>query len=90
MESIQIFLRIKNIDELKEIWLSSIPYNHRDHKKNPDVLWESIGDYYLEAYQCGTNPYICSIEKDPRILNEKEEIAYLIMEEVKKAGKLRV
>jgi len=90
MESIQIFLRIKNFDELKEISLSSLPYTNNDHSKMPDTLWESTGEYYLEAYQCGSNPYICSIEKDPRILNEKEEIALKIMEEVKKVQRIRV
>lgn len=90
MESIQIFLRIKNFDELKEISLSSLPCANIDHTKKPDTLWESTGEYYLEAYQCGSNPNICSIEKDPRILNEKEEIALKIMDEVKKLQRIRI
>lgn len=90
MESIQIFLRIKNFDELKEISLSSLPYANTDHTKEPDMLWESTGEYYLEAYQCGSNPNICSIEKDPRILNEKEEIALKIMDEVKRLQRIRI
>jgi len=87
MESIQIFLRIKNIDDLKEISLSSLPYTNRNQSPNPDLLWESSGEYFLEAFQCGTNPLICSIEKDPRILNKKEEIALMILDEVKKIQK---
>jgi hypothetical protein len=90
MESIQIFLRIKNFDELKEISLSSLPYANNGHSKNPDKLWESTGEYFLEAYQCGSNPNICSIEKDPRILNEKEEIALKIMDEVNKLQRVRI
>jgi len=90
MESIQIFLRVKNFDELKEISLSSLPYTNNGKNKNPDLLWESTGEFFLEAYQCGTNPYICSIEKDPRILNEKEEIALMILDEVRKARSFSV
>ena len=91
MDSIQIFLRVKNYDELKGISLSSLPYQPKSGRdKNPDLLWESTGEYYLEAYQCGANPYICSIEKDPRILNEKEEIALMILDEVVKARKADV
>jgi hypothetical protein len=90
MESIQIFLRIKDFDELKEISLSSLPYANNDHSENPDTLWESSGEYFLEAYQCGSNPNICSIEKDPRILNGKEEIALMIMDEVKKLQGIRI
>lgn len=89
MESIQIFLRVKNSDELKEISLSPLPYTLNTYNKKPDLLWESAGDYFLEAYQCGSNPYICSIEKDPRILNEKEEIALIIQEEIDKAKRIR-
>jgi hypothetical protein len=90
MESIQIFLRVRKFDELKEISLSSLPYSNNGQKDSPDVLWESTGDYFLEAFQCGSNPNICSIEKDPRILNEKEEIAFMILEEVKKVQKLNI
>lgn len=90
MESIQIFLRVKNSDELKEILLFPLPYTQNRNKTKPDLLWESTGDYFLEAYQCGSNPYICSIEKDPRILNEKEEIALLITEEIDKASRVRI
>jgi len=90
MESIQIFLRIKNFDELKEISLSSLAYPINDRSANPDMLWESTGEYFLEAYQCGSNPNICSIEKDPRILNEKEEIALKIMDEVNKLQRFRI
>ena len=90
MESIQIFLRIKDFDELKEISLSALPYPVNDRSENPDTLWESTGEYFLEAYQCGTNPNICSIEKDRRILNGKEEIALMIMDEVKKTQKVRI
>lgn len=87
MESIQIFLRIKDFDDLKEISLSSLPYTNKNRSQNPDMLWESSGEYYLEAYQCGSNPLICSVEKDPRILNKKEEIALMILDEVKRIQK---
>ena len=49
-----------------------------------DILWESRGEYYLEAFQCGNHPSICSIEKDQLILNPKEEIALLILDELGK------
>ena len=88
MASIRIFLRVKNFDELKEISLSSLPYHHNGLNNNPDLLWESEGEFFLEAYQCGANPYICSIEKDPRILNQKEEIALMILDEVVKTRKI--
>ena len=90
MESIQIFLRVKNSDELKEILLFSLPYTPSKYSKKPDLLWEATGEYFLEAYQCGSNPYICSIEKDPRILNEKEEIALMIQEEIVKSKRVRI
>ena len=82
MESITLFLRTKNADDLVELTLSPIPYRE-DRNKRTDILWESTGEYYLEAFQCGTNPSICSIEKDPRILNQKEEIAMQILREIK-------
>lgn len=84
MKSMQIFLRVKNLDELKEISLASIHFNKEEHYSLSDVLWESTGEYYLEAFQCGANPSICSIEKDPRILNEKEEIALMILDQLAK------
>lgn len=90
MESIQVFLRVKNFDELKEISLTSLPYKQNGQRNNPDILWESSGEYYLEAFQCGINPNICSIEKDPRILNKKEEIAVMILEEINRIHKLKV
>lgn len=79
MEPIQIFLRIKNRDEVEGILLYP---NYRQNTEKEDILWEASGDYYLEAFQCGTHPSICSIEKDPRILNPKEEIALLILDEI--------
>jgi len=79
METIQIFLRVKEKEDMEEIQLSPVS---RVNKKDGDILWESMGEYYLEAFQCGTNPSICSIEKDPRILNAKEEIALLILDEI--------
>jgi hypothetical protein len=84
MEPIQIFLRVKDRDELEEIILSPVFQNEN---KDGDILWESIGDYYLEAFQCGINPSICSIEKDPRIINAKEEIALLILDEINNTAK---
>jgi hypothetical protein len=84
MKTIRIFLRVKNLDELKEISLASIQFNTDPKSHSSDILWESIGEYFLEAFQCGVNPSICSIEKDPRILNEKEEIALMILDELKK------
>jgi hypothetical protein len=84
MKSIRIFLRVKKFEELKEISLASIQFNTDTQASLSDILWESTGEYYLEAFQCGTNPSICSIEKDPRILNEKEEIALMILDELKK------
>jgi len=83
MKSLNIFLRVKNFDELKEISLASIQFNTDDQAPLSDILWESTGEYYLEAFQCGINPSICSIEKDPRILNKKEEIALMILDELK-------
>ena len=84
MKSIRIFLRVKNLDELKEISLASIHINSDSKASFSDILWESTGEYFLEAFQCGVNPSICSIEKDPRILNQKEEIALMILDELKK------
>lgn len=84
METIQIFLRVKEKEDMEEIQLSPVP---RNENKDGDILWESIGEYYLEAFQCGVNPSICSIEKDPRILNAKEEISLLILDELKKTIK---
>lgn len=69
---------------MEEIQLSPIPQNEN---KEGDTLWESVGEYYLEAFQCGVNPSICSIEKDPRIMNAKEEIALLILDEINKVIK---
>lgn len=82
MESITLFLRTKNVDDLVEFNLSPVPYPEKLSKRT-DILWESTGEYYLEAFQCGANPSICSIEKDPRILNQKEEIAMQILQEIK-------
>ena len=82
MENIKLFLRTKNMDDLVELTLSPVPY-HEKLKKGNDILWESTGEYYLEAFQCGANPSICSIEKDPRILNQKEEIAMQLLKEIK-------
>ncbi len=84
MKSIRIFLRVKNFDELKEISLASIDINSGSKASLSDILWESTGEYFLEAFQCGAIPSICSIEKDPRILNQKEEIALMILDELKK------
>lgn len=84
MDCIQIFLRVKNDEDLKEILLVSAPYSRNGQNGGQDILWESRGEYYLEAFQCGSNPNICSIEKDQRILNEKEEIAFMILEEFKR------
>ena len=89
MKSIQIFLRIKKFDELKEISLSPVQVNADAQNPYSDILWESTGEYFLEAFQCGTNPSICSIEKDLRILNEKEEIALMILDELNKEHKLQ-
>jgi len=80
MEPIQIFLRVKDREEMEQIRLAPLL---RNENKDGDILWESIGEYYLEAFQCGINPSICSIEKDPRIINAKEEIALLILDEIK-------
>jgi hypothetical protein len=82
MESIKLFLRTKNVDDLVELNLSPVLYPEKLNKRT-DILWESTGEYYLEAFQCGANPSICSIEKDPRILNQKEEIAMQILKEIK-------
>ena len=38
----------------------------------------------------GVNPSICSIEKDPRIVNEKEEIALMILDELNKEHYLQM
>jgi hypothetical protein len=84
METIQIFLRVKDREDLEEIRLAPLL---RNNKKDGDILWESIGEYYLEAFQCGMNPSICSIEKDPRIINAKEEIALLILDEINNTAK---
>jgi len=79
METIQIFLRVKEKEDMEEIRLTPLP---QTEDRDGDILWESMGEYYLEAFQCGANPSICSIEKDPRILNAKEEIALLILDEI--------
>jgi hypothetical protein len=84
MEPIQIFLRVKDKEPMEEVHLSPITQNQN---KDGDIFWESTGEYYLEAFQCGANPSICSIEKDPRILNAKEEIALLILDEINKVLK---
>jgi len=86
----QIFLRIKNYEELQEISLTALPFENTRKGKFSDLLWESTGEYFLEAFQCGADPLICSIEKDPRILNKKEEIALLIVDELKKEKGLQV
>jgi hypothetical protein len=75
----QIFVRVKDSEELEKITLSRILY---PEERKTDFLWESSGDYYLEAFQCGTKPSVCSIEKDPRILSSKEEIALMIMDKL--------
>ena len=82
METIQIFLRVREKEDMEEIQLSPIPLSEN---KDGDIIWESTGEYYLEAFQCGANPSICSIEKDPRIMNAKEEIALLILDELNKS-----
>ena len=87
MEPIQIFLRVKEQEEMAEILLYPV---HQNGNQDGDVLWESIGEYYLEAFQCGMNPSICSIEKDFRILNAKEEIALLILDEINNKPKVEV
>ncbi len=79
MKSIQIYLRVKNKEDLEIINLES---THPDTSGREDILWESNGEYFLEAFQCGTHPSICSIEKDERILNQKEEVALMILDEI--------
>ncbi|MBR9999808.1 MAG: hypothetical protein KFF73_12605 [Cyclobacteriaceae bacterium] len=81
MEPIQIFLRIKDREDMEKVLLNPILQHEY---KDGDILWESAGEYYLEAFQCGSNPSICSIEKDHRIRNPKEEIALLILDEINK------
>jgi hypothetical protein len=81
MDSIQIFLRVKEQDGMESILLNPV---YLEKTNQGDILWESSGEYYLEAFQCGNNPSICSIEKDPRIQNPKEEIALLILDEINK------
>ncbi len=49
-----------------------------------DILWESKGKYRLEVFQCGHHPSICSVEKDPRILNPKFELTLMILDALKK------
>ncbi len=90
MKSIQIFLRIKGFEELQEISLASIQIDKEGQLPLSDILWESAGEYFLEAFQCGVNPSICSIEKDPRIVNEKEEIALMILDELNKEHYLQM
>lgn len=75
----EIFVRVKDHEELEKITLSRIPY---PEERETDFLWESSGDYFIEAFQCGSNPSVCSIEKDPRILSTKEEIALMIMDKL--------
>ena len=87
MDNIQIFVRVKDSEELEKITLSSIQY---PDVRNSDFLWESAGEYYLEAFQCGSNPSVCSIEKDPRILNSKEELGLLILDELQKIYKTSI
>lgn len=89
MKSMQIFLRIKHFEELQEISLAPIETDKNGQKPVSDILWESTGEYFLEAFQCGINPSICSIEKDPRILNGKEEIALMILDELNKEHHLQ-
>ncbi len=50
---------------------------------NGDILWDSGGEFKLEIYQCGNHPSICSVEKDPRILNTKHELTLLILDSLK-------
>lgn len=87
MDTICIYVRVKNKEQMEKIELHSIREGRYNHG---DVLWESAGEYYLEAYQCGANPSICSIEKDPRILNPKEEIALQVLDEIKKIMDIKV
>ena len=85
MDRLRIFVRVRDREELEEILLSPVQMSTDGEK---DVLWESKGAYYLEAYQCGVNPSICSIEKDLRIESSKEEIALLLMDEINNHSKI--
>lgn len=80
MDPIEIYVRVKDFDTLVKIELHPSLLND----ENNDVLWESSGDYRLEAYQCGNHPSVCSIEKDPRILNPKHDLTLLILDSIKK------
>ena len=81
MNPVKVYLRIRDKEALECIILNPVI---RTGIMTEDILWESSGAYYLEAFQCGSHPSICSIEKDPRILNPKEEIALLILDEINK------
>ena len=80
MELLEIYVRVKDKDSLVKVELMP----GKIHEKNNDILWESTGEYQLEAYQCGNFPSSCSIEKDPRILNPKPELTLLILDSINK------
>ncbi len=84
MDTMKIFIRVRDKDDLEEVHLQAL---EQFENSSEGTLWESIGDYFLEGYQCGINPSICSIEKDIRIESTKEEIALLIMDEINKKSK---
>jgi len=79
MELLELYVRVKDNDSLVKVELAAeiIP------EKNNDILWESKGEYQLEAYLCGNFPSACSIEKDPRILNPKYELSLMILDSMK-------
>jgi hypothetical protein len=76
MDRIEIYVRIRDKDDLEKIELYSNPY---PGDRN-EVLWESNGEYMLEVFQ--HYPYTAdfSIEKDIRILNPKNEIVFMLLE----------
>ena len=79
MVPIEIYVRVKDLDSLVKVEL--IP---EEKARVHDILWESVGEYHIEAFQCGTYPSSCSIEKDPRILNPKQELTLLILDSINK------
>ncbi len=79
MNRIEIFVRVTDKEPLVNIELVQV--------NNPGAengfFWESRGEYRLEVYQCKNFPSECSIEKDPRILNPKQDLTWLILDEQK-------
>ena len=78
MGPIEIYVRVKDKDSLVKIELVA----GHDEKTTHDILWESTGEYRMEAFQCGKHPSDCSIEKDPRILNPKHELTLLLLDSI--------